>query len=78
MPGSFLRELGVAHPIILAPMAGAGGTPELVAAVSTYANEKGNLRFPIDQRIPYALITRIVKARVRENLERASARKRKC
>jgi nitronate monooxygenase len=34
MPGSFLRELGVAHPIILAPMAGSGGTPELVAAVS--------------------------------------------
>lgn len=34
MPGNFLRELGVAHPIILAPMAGAGGTPELAAAVS--------------------------------------------
>jgi nitronate monooxygenase len=34
MPGNFLRELGVAHPIILAPMAGSGGTPELVAAVS--------------------------------------------
>jgi nitronate monooxygenase len=34
MPGSFLRELGIGHPIILAPMAGSGGTPELVAAVS--------------------------------------------
>jgi nitronate monooxygenase len=34
MPGNFLRELGVTHPIILAPMAGSGGTPELVAAVS--------------------------------------------
>ena len=34
MPGSFLRELGVAQPIVLAPMAGSGGTPELVAAVS--------------------------------------------
>src|SRR5471032_659696 len=34
MPGNFLRELGVAQPIILAPMAGSGGTPELVAAVS--------------------------------------------
>src|SRR5450631_1747499 len=34
MPGSFLHELGVAQPIILAPMAGSGGTPELVAAVS--------------------------------------------
>jgi nitronate monooxygenase len=34
MPGNFLQDLGVAHPIILAPMAGSGGTPELVAAVS--------------------------------------------
>ncbi len=34
MPHNFLRELGVEHPIILAPMAGSGGTPELVASVS--------------------------------------------
>jgi nitronate monooxygenase len=34
MPGHFLRELGVEHPIVLAPMAGGAGTPELVAAVS--------------------------------------------
>jgi nitronate monooxygenase len=34
MPEHFLRDLGIAHPIILAPMAGSGGTPELVAAVS--------------------------------------------
>jgi nitronate monooxygenase len=30
----FLRRLGIAHPIILAPMAGGAGTPQLVAAVS--------------------------------------------
>lgn len=34
MPGKFLRELGVEHPIILAPMAGGAGSPELVAVVS--------------------------------------------
>ena len=34
MPGNFLKELGVDQPIILAPMAGGSGTPELVAAVS--------------------------------------------
>ncbi|MEP7029375.1 MAG: nitronate monooxygenase [Pseudolabrys sp.] len=34
MPEHFLREIGVEHPIILAPMAGGAGTPELVAAVS--------------------------------------------
>jgi len=34
MPGKFLRELGIEQPIVLAPMAGGSGTPELVAAVS--------------------------------------------
>jgi nitronate monooxygenase len=34
MSGQFLRDVGIEHPIILAPMAGSGGTPELVAAVS--------------------------------------------
>ncbi len=34
MPGDFLRRLGIEHPILLAPMAGGAGTPELVAAVS--------------------------------------------
>src|SRR5579872_4690202 len=29
-----LQRLGIAHPILLSPMAGAGGTPELAAAVS--------------------------------------------
>ena len=44
---------------------------------SAYANEKGNLRFPLDERIPYALIGRIVKARVRENLAKAERRQLK-
>ena len=30
-----LQRLGIAHPILLAPMAGSGGTPELAAAVSS-------------------------------------------
>jgi uncharacterized protein YdhG (YjbR/CyaY superfamily) len=45
--------------------------------VAAYANEKGNLRFPLDEPIPYALIGRIVKVRVRENLEKAEARQKK-
>jgi uncharacterized protein YdhG (YjbR/CyaY superfamily) len=35
--------------------------------VSKYAGEKGNLRFPLDQPIPYALIARIVRLRVKQN-----------
>ena len=34
MAGNVLRELGVEHPIILAPMAGGIGSPELVGTVS--------------------------------------------
>jgi uncharacterized protein YdhG (YjbR/CyaY superfamily) len=35
--------------------------------VSPYAGEKGNLQFPLDEPIPYALISKIVKARVKES-----------
>ena len=45
------------------------------AEASSYAGEKGNLKFPLDEPIPYALISRIVKARVRENQERADKKK---
>ena len=41
---------------------------------SAYEGEKGNLRFPLDEPIPYDLIARIVRSRVRENQERLDAR----
>jgi uncharacterized protein YdhG (YjbR/CyaY superfamily) len=53
------------------------GDERLMRAIAPYANERGNLRFPLDQQIPYALIGRIVKARMRENAERTAARKAK-
>ena len=43
------------------------GDASLKKAVSPYAGEKGNLRFPLDQPIPYDLIERIVKLRVKQN-----------
>jgi uncharacterized protein YdhG (YjbR/CyaY superfamily) len=39
----------------------------LEKAVARYAGEKGNLRFPLDGPIPYALIARIVKLRARQD-----------
>jgi uncharacterized protein YdhG (YjbR/CyaY superfamily) len=45
--------------------------------LSIYEGEKGNLRFPLDKPIPYALISRIVKARVRENQEPVGPRSAK-
>jgi uncharacterized protein YdhG (YjbR/CyaY superfamily) len=50
---------------------------KLRVEVSAYAGEKGNLRFPLDKPIPYALIRRLVRARVRENLERAELTRKK-
>jgi uncharacterized protein YdhG (YjbR/CyaY superfamily) len=44
------------------------GDAALVKALAPYAGEKGNLRFPLDKRIPYGLITRIVKMRLKQNL----------
>ena len=47
----FLRRLGVEHPIILAPMGGGPGTPELIAAVAN-AGGLGSLAaayLPLDQ-----------------------------
>jgi len=48
------------------------GDARLEKAISRYAGEKGNLRFPLDRPIPYALIGRIVKLRVKQNLAKIS------
>lgn len=34
----------------------------LLQALKPYSNEKGNLRFPLDEPLPVALLTRIAKA----------------
>jgi uncharacterized protein YdhG (YjbR/CyaY superfamily) len=54
------------------------GDPALEKAVARYAGPKGNLQFPLDEPIPYDLIERIVKLRVKQNEAKAAAqRKRK-
>jgi uncharacterized protein YdhG (YjbR/CyaY superfamily) len=52
------------------------GDERLRKATSAYAGEKGNLRFPLDQPIPYTLIERIVKHRVKQNLANPAAPRR--
>ena len=44
--------------------------------LNDYECSKGTVRFPLDQPIPYSLITKIVKFRVKENLAKAKAKKR--
>ena len=53
------------------------GDARLEKAISAYAGEKGNLRFPLVQPIPYSLIERIVKLRVKQNLTKMAARGKK-
>jgi uncharacterized protein YdhG (YjbR/CyaY superfamily) len=48
---------------------------EFKQEVAVYEGPKGNLQFPLEQPIPYDLITKIVKFRVQENLARAAAKK---
>jgi uncharacterized protein YdhG (YjbR/CyaY superfamily) len=45
--------------------------------LSVYKGAKGTVRFPLDEPIPYDLISRIVVFRVKENLERAEAKAKK-
>jgi uncharacterized protein YdhG (YjbR/CyaY superfamily) len=55
----------------------ASGNARLQKTISPYAGEKGNLRFPLNQPIPYDLIERIVKLRVEQNLAKAAAKNKK-
>ena len=45
--------------------------------LSVYEGAKGSVRFPLEKPIPFGLISKIVKFRAKENLERAEARRKK-
>ncbi|MBP6529545.1 MAG: DUF1801 domain-containing protein [Burkholderiales bacterium] len=62
------------HHIGIYPPVGAKAMQEL--GLAPYAGEKGNLRFPFSQPIPYELIARIAQTRARQDAADA-ARKRK-
>jgi uncharacterized protein YdhG (YjbR/CyaY superfamily) len=50
------------------------GDARLVKAASPYAGEKGNLKFPLDQPIPFKLIERITKFRVKQSMAKRTAK----
>lgn len=66
---AFKKHIGLYPPV--------AGDAELVAEAAVYAGEKGNLRFPLDRPIPYDLIGRIVEHRVRQNVAKATAKRKK-
>ena len=53
------------------------GNKTLEKAIARYTGPKGNLQFPLDEPIPYELIERIVKLRVKQDSAKAVARSRK-
>lgn len=60
---AFKHHIGLFPPV--------SGDARLEQAVEPYAGPKGNLRFQMDRPIPYALIRRIVKLRLKQNLAQA-------
>lgn len=62
----FTAHLGLFPPV--------AGDASLVKALARWAGPKGNLRFPYDEPIPYGLIARIVRLRVRQNAAKAAGR----
>lgn len=45
--------------------------------LSVYKGAKGSVQFPLDEPLPISLITKIVKLRVKENLEKAKEKELK-
>jgi uncharacterized protein YdhG (YjbR/CyaY superfamily) len=65
---AFRHHIGLYPPV--------SGDARIENAVAPYAGEKGNLRFPMDEPIPYRLIARIAKLRVRQDRAKAAAARR--
>lgn len=66
---AFTHHIGVYPPV--------RGNAALERALARYAGEKGNLRFPLDRPIPYALIARIVRFKAKQNRAKQKLPKRK-
>jgi len=53
------------------------GIEKFKKELSVYKQGKGSVQFPLDQPMPYDLISKIVKFRVKENLAKAAAKERR-
>ena len=56
---------------------GAAGIVAFKEELAAYEGSKGTVRFPLGKRLPVSLISKIVKFRVKQNLEKASRPKKK-
>jgi uncharacterized protein YdhG (YjbR/CyaY superfamily) len=62
---AFKKHIGIYPPL--------RGDKKLIEKLARYRGAKGNLKFPLDEPMPYHLITKIVKARLKEQAEKARA-----
>jgi uncharacterized protein YdhG (YjbR/CyaY superfamily) len=66
---AFKNHIGVFPPV--------SGDPGLERSLKRYMGPKGNLKFPLDEPMPYPLIKQIVALRLRQNVAKAAARRKK-
>ncbi len=66
---AWAKHIGMYPPI--------SGNKTLEKAIARYAGPKGNLQFPLDEPIPYDLIGKLVKLRVKQDSEKAAAKRKK-
>jgi uncharacterized protein YdhG (YjbR/CyaY superfamily) len=66
---AFKKHIGFYPPI--------KGDEKLEKAAAPYAGEKGNLRFPFDEPIPYGLIKRLTQLRARQDRAAAAAKRKR-
>lgn len=52
------------------------GIKEFEKELSVYEGSKGAIRFPLDKPLPLSLVSKIVKFRVKKNLEKVKAKKK--
>ena len=64
---AFKKHIGIYPPV--------RGDEKLRKALSRYRGEKGNLKFPLDEPIPYELINRVVKCRLKEHVKRIRSKR---
>ena len=65
---AFKKHIGIYPPV--------RGDKKLSKEIARYRGEKGNLKFPLDEAIPYDLITRVVEFRVKEHVERRRSKRK--
>lgn len=55
---------------------GAGGVAAFKEKLGAYKLSRGTVQFPVDKPVPLGLVTKIVKFRLRQNQEKAAAKKK--